>query len=283
MYPRCRFKVIRIIATAAVHKFTMNDDQFVGPQVAPTSWPSMSEFDFGVASEEGNYQGESASDTVSLAGGSASSCVSTATGLSSVSGQQKTCIACPMPRVNDKSRFCKSHKACQKTMDAQVNKKGVPQEVVQAHREAMANDVSAALKVRDFMEKNPPKGHGQSRGMYDHVSFLQTYKATNYTNKEVQYKRMDFIEYSKLQERERGWNVAKSLVQWKVFEADPSVCRDYEGKEEGHELRLDCPLGLFTTKGTGLMESKAPRQCVTEACGLPCLLLALTSSRAHAQ
>eukprot|EP00959_Pyramimonas_sp_CCMP1952_P267627 5595598-Pyramimonas_sp.AAC.1 len=79
----------------------------------------------------------------------------------------------------------------------------------------MQDDVTAALKIKDFERRNPPRGVGKKRGTYDHVGFLQQYKASTYNDKFARVKRMDFIEFSVMKANERKWDAARSEKEWK--------------------------------------------------------------------
>ena len=127
-----------------------------------------------------------------------------------------------------------------------------------AHKEAMADDASAALKIKEYERACPPRGHGKKRGSYDHVGFMKEYKASTYQQNFARVKRMDFIEFSVLKANERKWDGGRATKEWKLLEAKKTPeTSDMLGQEKNFELRLDVVVGEFRDVGTLEEENKA--------------------------
>jgi len=137
------------------------------------------------------------------------------------------CIACAAPRKNERTRFCLIHDNVQRQMNRNVGKDcATPEEAkaqVKAHKEAMQDDMCAAMKVRDWQAKNPSMKAGKKAAPFDHVNFLQTYKATTYVDTTVKCKRMNLKDYMLRMKAKKDWTPARSEEEWNKMRVDPNI------------------------------------------------------------
>ena len=126
-----------------------------------------------------------------------------------------------------------------------------------AHQLTMKGPVLSAQKALQFEVDNPVVVKGKKRGTFDHITFHERFSKKTYSSDETMGKWMDFIEYSRKMERQRGWSVGQSKAKWNWFLARPGIKTDMKGEEKGFEQRILCPKGDYSRVGTMSAEEKA--------------------------
>eukprot|EP00974_Lingulodinium_polyedra_P012156 1172868-Lingulodinium_polyedra.AAC.1 len=105
----------------------------------------------------------------------------------------------------------------------------------------MKDPFLAAQKVLQFEQENPSVTKGKKRGTFDHITFHERMSKKTYASDESWGQLMDFIEYSRKQERKRGWTMGQSKAKWNWYLAQPNVVTDVKGEEAGFETRILVP------------------------------------------
>jgi hypothetical protein len=144
------------------------------------------------------------------------------------------CIACPEKRKSDRTKFCLRHDSIQRTMNRTCASKltgEAKSAALAAHKESMSDDLSAAMKVRDWETKNMGQKPGKPSVPYDHVAFMHRFKSVSYTDKFVRAKMMDIIEYAKRQNKLRDWSYGRCEEEWDKMKKDPRIVQDENGTE----------------------------------------------------